>query len=84
VDAVHESGGACLVTADHGNADNMLEPDGSPNTAHSLNPVPLILTSAGLSLRDGGILADVAPTVLEVLGIAQPEQMTGRSLIVDR
>jgi 2,3-bisphosphoglycerate-independent phosphoglycerate mutase len=82
LDAVHSSGGACVITADHGNADNMLEPDGSPNTAHSLNPVPLIVTVAGLSLRtDGGILADVAPTVLELLGIPQPEEMTGRSLI---
>jgi 2,3-bisphosphoglycerate-independent phosphoglycerate mutase len=85
VAAVHESGGACLVTADHGNADHMLEPDGSPNTAHSLNPVPLILTSVGAALREqGGILADVAPTVLEVLGIAQPPAMTGRSLIAGR
>ncbi|HEY4427651.1 MAG TPA: 2,3-bisphosphoglycerate-independent phosphoglycerate mutase [Solirubrobacteraceae bacterium] len=81
VTAVHAGGGACIVTADHGNADNMLEPDGSPNTAHSLNPVPLILTSRAVSLRDGGILADVAPTVLEALGIEQPPQMTGRSLI---
>lgn len=81
VAAVHESGGACVVTADHGNADNMLEPDGSPNTAHSLNPVPLVVTVPGLSLRDGGVLADVAPTVLELLGIAQPAAMTGRSLI---
>ena len=72
VDAVHASGGACIVTADHGNADNMLEPDGSPNTAHSLNPVPLIVTVPGLTLREGGILADVAPTVLALLGIAQP------------
>ena len=65
VAAVHESGGVCVVTADHGNADHMLEPDGSPNTAHSLNPVPLIVTCPGVSLRaDGGILADVAPTVL--------------------
>jgi 2,3-bisphosphoglycerate-independent phosphoglycerate mutase len=82
VDAVHASGGACLVTADHGNADHMLEEDGRPNTAHSLNPVPLIVTVAGLSLRPtGGILADVAPTVLSVLGIEQPTEMTGRSLI---
>ncbi|HEY2769176.1 MAG TPA: 2,3-bisphosphoglycerate-independent phosphoglycerate mutase [Solirubrobacteraceae bacterium] len=81
VAAVHESGGACVITADHGNADNMLEPDGSPNTAHSLNPVPLIVTVPGLSLRDGGILADVAPTVLQVLGYEQPSAMTGRSLI---
>ena len=61
-------GGACVITADHGNADNMLEPDGSPNTAHSLNPVPLIVTVPGVALRDGGVLADVAPTVLELLG----------------
>jgi 2,3-bisphosphoglycerate-independent phosphoglycerate mutase len=83
--AVRESGGVCVVTADHGNADHMLEPDGSPNTAHSLNPVPLIVTRAGLRLRsEGGILADVAPTVLELLGIEQPAQMTGRSLIEAR
>ncbi len=81
VDAVHESGGACLITADHGNADHMLEPDGSPNTAHSLNPVPLILTVPGPDLASGGVLADVAPTVLEMLGIEQPAEMTGRSLI---
>jgi 2,3-bisphosphoglycerate-independent phosphoglycerate mutase len=81
VAAVHESGGACLVTADHGNADHMLEPDGSPNTAHSLNPVPLVVTVPGLALRDGGILADVAPTVLRVLGEAQPAEMTGASLL---
>jgi len=81
VSAVSSSGGACIVTADHGNADNMLEPDGGPNTAHSLNPVPLVLTVAGLELADGGVLADVAPTILRVLGIAQPEAMTGRSLV---
>ena len=85
VAAVHARGGVCVVTADHGNADHMLEPDGSPNTAHSLNPVPLILTSSGVRLREqGGILADVAPTVLEALGIEQPPQMTGRSLIEGR
>lgn len=80
VSAVHESGGVCVITADHGNADNMLEPDGSPNTAHSLNPVPLIVTTEGLDLRDGGILADVSPTVLKVLGITQPAEMTGEPL----
>jgi 2,3-bisphosphoglycerate-independent phosphoglycerate mutase len=85
VAAVHESGGVCVVTADHGNADHMLEPDGSPNTAHSMNPVPLIVTSTGVVLRGkGGVLADVAPTVLELLGIAQPAAMTGRSLIEGR
>jgi 2,3-bisphosphoglycerate-independent phosphoglycerate mutase len=81
---VHERGGACIVTADHGNADNMLEPDGSPNTAHSKNPVPLVVTVAGLRLREGGILADVAPTVLGMLGVDQPAAMTGRSLIASR
>jgi 2,3-bisphosphoglycerate-independent phosphoglycerate mutase len=82
VETVTASGGALIVTADHGNADNMLEPDGSPNTAHSLNPVPVIVTAPGLGLRSGGILADVAPTLLAVLGIEQPAAMTGRSLIV--
>jgi len=84
VDGVQGSGGACIVTADHGNADNMLEPDGSPNTAHSTNPVPLIVTLEGVKLRDGGVLADVAPTALELLGIEQPPQMTGDSLITHR
>jgi 2,3-bisphosphoglycerate-independent phosphoglycerate mutase len=88
VQAVTESGGACLVTADHGNAEQMLEPDGSPNTAHSLNPVPLILVlprgaaaAAEPSLRGGGVLADVAPTVLALLGMARPQGMTGSSLL---
>ena len=80
VQAVHESGGVCIVTADHGNADHMLEPDGSPNTAHSMNPVPLVITGDVGELRDGGTLADVAPTVLALLGEEQPEQMTGTSL----
>jgi 2,3-bisphosphoglycerate-independent phosphoglycerate mutase len=82
VAAVQGTGGACIVTADHGNADHMLEPDGSPNTAHSLNPVPFIVTVDGAELdQDGGILADVAPTALELLGIDQPAEMTGRSLL---
>ncbi len=81
VAAVQRAGGALIVTADHGNADHMLEPDGSPNTAHSLNPVPLVVTNEWVALRDGGVLADVAPTVLELLGVAQPAEMTGRSLI---
>ncbi|MEA2404236.1 MAG: 2,3-bisphosphoglycerate-independent phosphoglycerate mutase, partial [Thermoleophilaceae bacterium] len=68
--------------ADHGNSDHMLEPDGSPNTAHSLNPVPLIVTSSGVeALREGGILADVAPTVLDLIGEENPAEMTGESLI---
>jgi 2,3-bisphosphoglycerate-independent phosphoglycerate mutase len=85
VATVHETGGACVVTADHGNADHMLEPDGSPNTAHSLNQVPLIVTAAGLKLRaSDGILADVAPTVLDLLAMRRPQEMTGRSLIERR
>src|SRR4051812_22680939 len=81
VEAVSESGGVCLITADHGNADSMLEPDGSPNTAHSLNPVPFIVTSDAVSVRGEGILADVAPTILELLGIEQPDAMTGESML---
>jgi 2,3-bisphosphoglycerate-independent phosphoglycerate mutase len=81
--AVHDTGGACIVTADHGNAEQMLEPDGSPNTAHSLNPVPFVITVEGIALADGGVPADVAPTALQLLGIDQPEAMTGRSLVED-
>jgi 2,3-bisphosphoglycerate-independent phosphoglycerate mutase len=62
----------------------MLEPDGSPNTAHSLNPVPLIVTVPGVMLRrQDGVLADVAPTVLDLLGIDKPAEMTGRTLLLD-
>ena len=78
---VKASGGELLITADHGNAEQMLNEDGSANTAHSLSPVPVIVTREGLQLRSGGILADVAPTLLELLGIAQPAEMTGSSLI---
>jgi 2,3-bisphosphoglycerate-independent phosphoglycerate mutase len=81
VEVVHAKGGALLITADHGNADNMLEPDGSPNTQHSLNPVPVIVTAEVGGLRRGGILADVAPTLLELMGQDQPDEMTGDSLI---
>jgi 2,3-bisphosphoglycerate-independent phosphoglycerate mutase len=81
VEAVSESGGVCLVTADHGNADNMLEPDGSPNTAHSMNPVPVVVTADSGALRDGGILADVAPTLLALMGAEPPSEMTGENLI---
>jgi 2,3-bisphosphoglycerate-independent phosphoglycerate mutase len=82
VAAVQATGGALLITADHGNADEMLEDDGSPDTAHSLNPVPVVITVDGIGpLREGGILADVAPTLLNLLGIEQPVAMTGRSLL---
>ncbi len=81
VRTVTESGGVCVVTADHGNADEMLEPDGSPDTAHSLNPVPLVVVAEDACLEGDGILADVAPTILALLGIEQPAAMTGRSLL---
>jgi 2,3-bisphosphoglycerate-independent phosphoglycerate mutase len=81
VQAVTDRGGACLVTADHGNADEMLEEDGSPDTAHSLNPVPFLITLEGVRLDGEGILADVAPTALALMGIDAPEEMTGRSLV---
>jgi 2,3-bisphosphoglycerate-independent phosphoglycerate mutase len=81
IETVHAAGGACIVTADHGNADEMLEEDGSPDTAHSLNPVPFVVTAAADALDGEGILADVAPTALALLGIEQPQEMTGRSLL---
>ncbi len=71
-----------VIIADHGNADNAINPDGSVNTAHSLNPVPCILVSDRFKKIDNGILADVAPTLLEVLGMNIPEEMTGKSLII--
>ncbi len=82
VDAVHAAGGVCLVTADHGNAEHLIEPDGSPHTAHTTNPVPLVLTSTTGKLRDGGELADLAPTVLALLGLARPAEMTGSDLFI--
>jgi 2,3-bisphosphoglycerate-independent phosphoglycerate mutase len=80
VDAVTGAGGVCLITADHGNAEQMLEPDGvSPHTAHTTNPVPLIVTERGALLREGGELADLVPTTLRLLGLTKSSQMTGDS-----
>ena len=82
VEAVERAGGVCLITADHGNAEQLLEPDGvSPFTAHTTNPVPLILTAPDVALAEGGELSDLVPTALALLGIEQPPQMTGRDLI---
>ena len=81
VDAILAKGGTALITADHGNADKMYEPDGSPFTAHTTNPVPLYCVGYDCELRDGGVLADLAPTMLEILGMPQPKEMTGKSLI---
>ncbi len=79
--AVRDAGGTAVVTADHGNAERMLEDDGSPHTAHTTNLVPLIVTHPGVTLRADGRLADVAPTVLALLGLSQPPEMTGVSLL---
>jgi 2,3-bisphosphoglycerate-independent phosphoglycerate mutase len=82
VEAVGRAGGVSLVTADHGNAEQMLEADGtSPHTAHTTNPVPLILTKEGMALAANGGLSDLAPTVLALLGFAQPLQISGKSLL---
>ncbi len=81
VEQVTRLGGVCLVTADHGNSDHMLEPDGSPNTAHSTNLVPFIATASGVRVREGGRLCDLAPTALALLGVAQPAEMTGAGLL---
>jgi 2,3-bisphosphoglycerate-independent phosphoglycerate mutase len=83
VEIVHAAGGACVITADHGNAEQMLEPDGSASTAHSTNPVPLIVTARGVGLAPTGTLADVAPTILSLLEMSQPSAMSGRSLLTD-
>ncbi|AKM20311.1 2,3-bisphosphoglycerate-independent phosphoglycerate mutase [Geobacillus sp. DSP4a] len=82
VDAILAKGGIAIITADHGNADEVLTPDGKPQTAHTTNPVPVIVTKKGIKLRDGGILGDLAPTMLDLLGLPQPNEMTGKSLIV--
>ena len=81
-DAIAEMGGASLITADHGNADKMFEDDGSPFTAHTTNPVPFCVIGYPCQLREGGKLADIAPTMLQILGLEQPEEMTGTSLIL--
>ena len=83
-DKILEMGGAAIVTADHGNADKLLSDDGSPFTAHTTNPVPVIVVSEkykNAKLRTDGILADLAPTLLTLMGLPVPEEMTGKSLI---
>jgi 2,3-bisphosphoglycerate-independent phosphoglycerate mutase len=78
--AVAESGGLLVVTADHGNSEFMVEPDGSPNTAHTTNPVPLWIDRPGIDLGEGA-LGDVGPTVCDLMGWATPPEMTGTSLL---
>ncbi len=82
VDAILKAGGAALITADHGNAEKMKEPDGAPFTAHTTNPVPLIVAGYPCKLRDGGRLADLSPTMLDIMGLPKPPEMDGESLIV--
>ena len=81
VEAVDKVNGTLVVTADHGNADKMLDENGKPFSAHSTNPVPFIIAKKGLTLREGGNLGDIAPTLLDLLGVKQPSDMTGKSLI---
>jgi len=84
VAALEKAGGAMIVTADHGNCETMVDPEtGGPHTAHTTNPVPVVVYGApeGSSLRDG-LLSDLAPTLLELMGLDQPAEMTGKSLIV--
>ena len=85
VDAVKEVGGQMFICADHGNAEQLIDEEtGEPFTAHTTNPVPFILVNAdpAYKLREGGCLADIAPTLIELMGMQQPADMTGKSLLV--
>ncbi|MFC6292044.1 2,3-bisphosphoglycerate-independent phosphoglycerate mutase [Macrococcus epidermidis] len=81
VDKIIEMGGTAIITADHGNSDEVLTIDGTPMTAHTTNPVPVIVTREDVTLRSGGRLADLAPTLIDLLGVEKPVEMTGESLI---
>ena len=81
VETAKANGYEVVIIADHGNADNAVNPDGSPNTAHSLNPVPIIVVSDRVKKVNDGVLADVAPTVLKMMGLQQPSEMTGKALV---
>ena len=81
-----ETGAKLFICADHGNAAQMIDYEtGKPHTAHTTNPVPFILVNADpkYKLREGGCLADIAPTLLQIMGLKQPEEMTGKSLLID-
>ncbi|MCJ8015145.1 2,3-bisphosphoglycerate-independent phosphoglycerate mutase [Paenibacillus sp. KQZ6P-2] len=84
VDAVIAKGGVAIIIADHGNADMVFDEEGRPFTAHTTNPVPFILTSENVNLREEGILADVAPTILDLMQLPKPAEMTGESMIASR
>lgn len=81
VEAARANGYDVVQIADHGNADNAVNEDGTPNTAHSLNPVPIVVVSDRVAAVEDGILADVAPTVLALMGVEKPAEMSGRSLV---
>ena len=81
VEAAKANGYEVIIIADHGNADNAINPDGTPNTAHSLNPVPFVWVTDRKGTVENGRLADVAPSILTILGMEQPKEMTGHSLI---
>ena len=81
VEAARANGYEVVMIADHGNADNAVNADGTPNTAHSLNPVPIVVVSDRVKAVHDGILADVAPTVLKLMGLEQPAEMTGEALV---
>jgi 2,3-bisphosphoglycerate-independent phosphoglycerate mutase len=81
VEAILAKGGVAIITADHGNADLVYDENNRPHTAHTTNPVPFIITKKNVTLRDGGILADIAPTILELLELQKPKEMTGESIV---
>ena len=87
VDKILSKGGAAIITADHGNAEQMIDyTTGQPHTAHTTNPVPFILVNADPSytLRENGCLADIIPTLIELMGMEQPAEMTGKSLLIKK
>jgi 2,3-bisphosphoglycerate-independent phosphoglycerate mutase len=81
VDLIVSKGGTAIITADHGNADEVVTLEGNPLTAPTPNPVPVIITQNQVTLRTGGILGDLAPTMLDLLGVEKPVEMTGKSLL---
>ncbi|MHC1623246.1 MAG: 2,3-bisphosphoglycerate-independent phosphoglycerate mutase, partial [Candidatus Methanospirareceae archaeon] len=82
IDSVQRVGGSAIITADHGNAEEMIDEDGTPHTAHTTNPVPLVIVDSRVTGVRDGKLADIAPTMLELLGLPKPAEMTGESVIV--
>ena len=86
-ESIDKTGGVLFICADHGNCDMMIDPEtGEPFTAHTTSPVPFILYNAGpgIGLRENGVLADIAPTLLELMGLPQPKEMTGKSLLIKK